>query len=81
MANDNLLTVGEAAKVLGCSVRTVKARVESRRLRSSLVCGRRMFRREWLDAYIDAGGDDATAVKLQAAARPRLTPIPNHLRV
>lgn len=34
---DNLLTVVEAAKILGCSPRTVKARVESKRLRSSKV--------------------------------------------
>ena len=48
-----LYTIPEAAAYLRCSIRTLKAAVAAKRVQSSKSTGRRMFRREWLDAFID----------------------------
>lgn len=56
-----LLTIADAAKYLNVSTSTVRNLAVGGRLRSTRIGDRVRFRREWLDAWVDAGGGDVPA--------------------
>lgn len=53
-----LLSIADAAEYLNVSTSTVRNLAVGGRLRSTRIGDRLRFRREWLDAWVDAGGGD-----------------------
>lgn len=64
----SLLSIADAAKYLNVSTSTVRNLAVGGTLRSSRIGDRLRFRREWLDAWVDAGGGDVPATVAPAAS-------------
>jgi excisionase family DNA binding protein len=63
-----LLSIADAAKYLNISTSTVRNLAVGGRLRSTRIGDRLRFRREWLDAWVDAGGGDVPAPAAPSAS-------------
>jgi excisionase family DNA binding protein len=63
-----LLSIGDAAKYLDVSTSTVRNLAIGGSVRSTRIGDRVRFRREWLDAWVDAGGGDVPTSPAPAAS-------------
>ena len=63
-----LLSIADAAKYLNVSTSTVRNLAVGGKLRSTRIGDRLRFRREWLDAWVDAGGGDVPISVAPAAS-------------
>jgi excisionase family DNA binding protein len=71
MAIHEYLTDEQVAEITHRSIRTVKKMLTAGDIRSALVAGRRLVRRDWLDEYIEQraeGGRTARQARMRRAS-------------